>query len=38
MEETFIGEATVFVPEMDLLLDRGDVVAIEEFLIKKAPD
>jgi len=35
IEETFIGEATVFVPEMDLILDRGDVVAIEEFLIKK---
>ena len=35
IEETFIGEATVFVLEMDLILDRGDVVAIEEFLIKK---
>jgi len=35
MEETFIGDATVFVPEMDLLLGRGDLVAIEEILTKK---
>jgi YesN/AraC family two-component response regulator len=35
MEETFIGDATVFVPEMDVLLDRGDLVAIEEMLTKK---
>lgn len=35
MEETYIGDATVFVPEMDVLLDRGDLVAIEEMLTKK---
>jgi len=35
MEETYIGDATVFVPEMDLLLERGDHVAIEEILTKK---
>ncbi|GEN57888.1 hypothetical protein GCM10012290_24620 [Halolactibacillus alkaliphilus] len=35
IEETFIGDPTVFVPEMDLLLDRGDLAAIEEILTKK---
>lgn len=35
MEETFIGDATVFVPEMDLLLDRGDFAEIEGILTKK---